>query len=109
MSSDFKKYGAIKDGKYDCKWVPYTKKDGIPKNYLLNDGDAIDTIDGNRNPGPDRYSDTQKDAIFLHRTNMDGKAWDPVSKGCLLIKASQWNEFENKMGKNPFKIILQRK
>jgi hypothetical protein len=90
-----------------------------PKNYVLNGGGPIETIDGNRTPPhKDPYSKTQKDKIYIHRTNNDGTAsWGfnkqgietAVSFGCLLIKKSQWNEFENQLGHNSFRVILQRK
>lgn len=119
MSSDFKRYGAIKDGVYDGSWKEWSGNGSIPKNYVLNGEGPIETIDGNRTPKyAGRYSNTQKDKIYIHRTNLNGKAgWalnenkqeKAVSFGCLLIKASQWSEFENQLGKNNFKVILQRK
>jgi len=90
-----------------------------PKNYVLNGGGPIETIDGNRTPPhKDPYSDTQKDKIYIHRTNNNGTAsWGfnkqgietAISFGCLLIKKSQWDDFEKQLGKNHFKVILQRK
>lgn len=54
------------------------------------------------------YSPTQKNGIYVHRTNWNGKANGTVSKGCILIQGSQWNNFTNQIGNNGFKMILRR-
>ena len=110
MSSNYEKYGAIQDGYYNVSWRADKGRGSIPKHYWLENGGAINTIDGNRYEGG--YSNYQKDGIFIHRTNMNGTAGDglhPVSLGCLLIKAQQWKSYENHVGRNPYKIILRRK
>ena len=107
MTSDFDKYGAIADGCYDVSWRDYAGSGKIPKNYMLNNCGPIDTIDGNRNDNG--YSTTQKNEIFIHRTNLNGYAGGRVSVGCLLIDGRQWGRFEQKVGKKSFKVILQRK
>ena len=63
-----------------------------------------------------RYSPTQKNNVFVHRTNTSGYAGDPVSKGCILINGkvdhngkSQWTNFENQIGNNGFKLVLRRR
>ena len=106
MTSNFEKYGAIQDGIYDGSWRASRGSGSIPKHYMLENAKAINTIDGNRNPGG--YSDYQKDGIFIHATWDGGIARGNVSKGCLLIKDNQMADFEKHVGKKPFKVILRR-
>jgi RHS repeat-associated protein len=107
MTSNFDKYGAIKDGIYDASYVGNNKPNHIPKPYVLEKGGPINTIDGNRYVGG--YSKDQKNGIFIHRTNNNGTANGYVSVGCLLIKAQQMTKFEKHVGKTTFKVILRRK
>ncbi len=112
MSSDFFRYGAIANGDYDVTYQKYTGKSKIPKNYAVESGNPINCLNG-RNMSKyfgeaDAYSWTQKNGIFVHRTNWNGKATGHVSTGCILIDGRQWNEFENQMGHNSFKMILRR-
>jgi len=107
MTSDFDKYGAIQDGIYNGSWRASNGKGTIPKHYMLENGGAINTIDGNRYE--EGYSKDQKNGIFIHRTNNSGTASGRVSIGCLLIKAQQMVSFEKHVGRNPFKVILRRK
>ena len=109
MSSNFEKYGAIQDGVYNVSWREYGGDGSISKNYMLENRNPINTIDGNRYAGG--YSKYQKDGIFIHRTNWNVSAADgkkPVSLGCLLIKGQQWADFEKHVGRKPFKVILRR-
>ena len=109
MTSNFDKYGAIQDGIYDGSWRAWKGRGSIPKHYMLNNAGAINTIDGNRYK--EGYSKYQKNAIFIHRTNMDGSVGDgtrPVSVGCLLIKGQEMAAFERHVGRKPFKVILRR-
>ena len=85
MSSDYNKYGAIKDGNYN---VTYRESPGggkIPKHYEIEG--PVDCIDDRNNSWyngeKDAYSPTQKNNVFVHRTNTSGYAGDPVSKGCI--------------------------
>lgn len=118
MTSDFEKFGAIADGEYDVMYNPSKNKEAkIPKIYSVNNGDAVDCVNG-INPSPaayDPYSPTQKNGIYVHRTNNNGWAGDNpgkskcVSSGCLLIGAREWDSFYNQIGNNGFKLILKRK
>ena len=107
MTSNFDKYGAIQDGVYDGSWRASNGTGVIPKHYMLENGGPINTVDGNRNKNG--YSKSQKNGIFIHRTNNSGTANGAVSTGCLLIKAQQMENFEKHVGRNPFKVILRRK
>ena len=108
MSSDFEAYGAIADGEYTVTYLnrPPPKK-GLPKNYMINGRGPVDCLNG-INPNKDGYSDTQKNGIFIHRTNNDGRANGTVSTGCLLILATQWNKFEEQVGQKKAHLILRR-
>ena len=107
MTSNFDKYGAIQDGIYRGSYIGNNKPNHIPKPYVLENGGAINTIDGNRYEGG--YSKHQKNGIFIHRTNNSGTANGRVSIGCLLINAKQMSNFEKHVGRKSFKIILRRK
>ncbi len=107
MTSNFDNYGAIQDGFYNGAWRERNGSGKIPKHYMLENGGAINTIDGNRYE--EGYSKSQKNGIFIHRTNNNGTADGRVSVGCLLIKAQQMTDFEKHVGRNPFKVILRRK
>ena len=107
MSSDYKKYGAIADGEYEVDYYPLGKSGQIKSNYRVNKGGFVDCIDG-KNPNPGADSTTQKNGVYVHRTNWNGKASGTVSTGCILIEASPWVRFEKQIGKNDFKMILRR-
>ena len=51
---------------------------------------------------------TQKNGIFVHRTNINGFAGSNVSAGCPLILGKQWHQFEKQIGQNGFKMIIRR-
>ena len=121
LTSDFEKFGAIADGEYDVTYHPSERTINgsakIPKVYAVNNGQDVDCVNG-VNPSPKEYnpcSSTQKNGIYVHRTNNDGFAGDRpksnscVSSGCLLIGAKDWNAFCNQIGKHGFKLILTRK
>lgn len=116
MSSDFEKFGAIADGEYNVNYVVPGKGGSLSSNYAINNGNAVDCING-VNPSPKEYnpySPTQKNGIYIHRSNNNGWAGDnpskksAVSTGCLLILPKQWDQFCNQIGKNNFKLILNR-
>ena len=109
MTSNFEKFGAIADDEYNVTYNPSTGGK-IPKVYAVNDRGPVDCVNG-VNPSPaayDPYSPTQKDKIYVHRTNKDGGAGDNpktskcVSSGCLLIGADDWDSFYNQIGENGF-------
>ncbi|MBQ2882404.1 MAG: hypothetical protein IJE43_01310 [Alphaproteobacteria bacterium] len=111
MTSDFDKFGAIADGNYDVSYKVPGKSGKIPSNYAINNGGPVDCING-VNPSPKEYnpySPTQKNGIYIHRTNLDGWAGGSISTGCLLILGSQWAQFEQQIGNNNFKLKLIRK
>ena len=84
--------------------------------YYLED--PVPCIDDKNNSWyngiPKAYSATQKDGIFVHRTNLNGFAGKSkdgkkaVSMGCILIDGRQWNAFERQIGKNGFTLVLRR-
>ena len=50
-----------------------------------------------------------KNGIFIHRTNLNGKADGDVSKGCLLIAPNDWSAFNEAMqGVKNFKVRVWR-
>ena len=118
MTSNYKKFGAIADGEYNVTYNPSTNtKSIVPKFYAVNNKNAVDCVNG-INPSPkeyDPYSATQKNGIYIHRTNNNGWAGDKpetyncVSSDCLLIGVRDWDSFYNQIGKNGFKLILKRK
>ena len=111
MSSDFKKYGAIADGEYTVNYLVPGKSAPLPSNYAVNGGNPVDCLNG-INPSPiSPYSATQKNGIYIHATNINGKAGGNIaaSTGCLLIQGgAQWNRFQSQIGKRDFKLILHR-
>ena len=107
MSSDYKRYGAIADGYYDVNYDSKGKSGTIPSNYAVNSKGPVVCL-GGKNYAKDNnihgaYSSTQKNGIFVHRTNNSGYAGGNVSTGCPLIWAKHWNSFEKMIGKNGFK------
>lgn len=74
-------------------------------------------MDG-KNPNPDATSSTQKNGIYIHRSNNDGYAGGHCSTGCLIVapsrydnkgglKNSGWDQFNKQLhGVNNFKLIL---
>jgi len=119
MSSDFSKYGAIADGQYTVNYKDPGKTGALKSNWALNNGGAVDCLDG-KNPNPNGYSATQKNGIYIHRSNNNGWAGGTVSTGCLLIVPSTydskgnstnngWNQFNNQLkGVKSFPLILRR-
>ena len=112
MSSDYNKYGAIADGYYDVTYDKKGKSGAIPSNYAVESRKPVDCLDNinyaYNNNIPDAYSPTQKDGIFVHRTNNNGYAGGNVSTGCPLIRAKEWAAFEKMIGANGFKMIIRR-
>ncbi|MCQ2134831.1 MAG: hypothetical protein MJY88_07670 [Bacteroidales bacterium] len=117
LTSDYLKFGAIADGGYDVTYRESAGGGAIPKHYMVNNGGPVDCIN-NINLSPKEYapySDTQKDWIFIHRTNYNGWAGDTpsmnkcVSSGCLLIRAGDWDAFTRQVGKNGFRLLLERR
>ena len=112
MSSDYEKYGAIADGYYNVEYDENGKSGAIPSHYAVEGRKPVDCLNGRNNSWynniPDAYSETQKDGIFVHRTNNSGFAGGNVSTGCPLILANQWDRFEKQVGKNGFSLIIKR-
>ena len=116
LTSDFNKFGAIADGYYDVTYTTPGKLGKIKSNYAINNGNPVDCVGGiNSSPKEyNPYSSTQKDKVYIHRTNNDGWAgWSKsdrvaISTGCLLILGTQWEQFERQIGKNDFKVKLIR-
>ena len=125
MSSDYSTFGAIADGDYTVNYMNTGKSGALSSNWALNNAGVVDCIDG-KNPSPiNPYSSTQKDGIYIHRSNNDGRAgkfYDTngkltgaVSTGCLLIVPSRagknvgWNEFNAQLkGVSSFHLKLSR-
>ena len=112
MSSDYNKYGAIADGYYDVTYDKKGKSGATPSNYAVESRKPVDCLDNinyaYNNNIPGAYSPTEKDGIFVHRTNNNGYAGGNVSTGCPLIRASDWKSFKNMVGANGFKMIIRR-
>ncbi len=115
MTSNYEKFGEIADGEYYVSHVT-TGSGNIPKTHIINNGDPVNCINDN-NPSPAEYypySPTQKDRIYIHRTNNNGFAGDnpvkkkAVSSGCLLILAADWEDYDNQIGGRDYKVILKR-
>ena len=119
MSSDFSKYGAFADGQYTVNYKDPGKKGNLKSSWALNNGGVVDCLDG-KNPNPKGYSATQKNGIYIHRSNNNGWAGGTVSTGCLLIVPSTydskgnstnngWDQFNNQLkGVKCFPLILRR-
>ncbi len=117
MTSDFQKFGAIDNGVYNVNYVSPGKSGALSSNYVLNNGEPVNCLNGeNRSPKEySPYSSTQKNGVYIHRSNNNGWAGDnnrkktAVSTGCLLILPKDWNRFCNQIGKNNFTLILNRR
>ncbi len=117
MSSNFDKFGAIADGEYYVSHIDASRSSGrIPKTHIINNGNPINCIN-DINPSPAEYkpySKTQKNGIFVHRSNYNGWAGDnatkfsAVSTGCLLIPGKQWDTYDKQIGGRNYKLILKR-
>ena len=112
MTSNYEKFGAIAEGIYNVNYDVPGKSGNLKSNYAINNGGPVDCVDG-VNPSPiDPFSPTQKNAVYIHATNRNGKAGGNVniSTGCLLIQGgSQWENFQLQLGKVDFKLILNRR
>ena len=124
MSSDYSAFGAIADGDYTVNYMNPGKGGSLSSNWALNNAGAVDCIDG-KNPSPiNPYSSTQKNGIYIHRSNnsgfagktyKNGKLTGAVSTGCLLIVPSRagkntgWDEFKAQLnGVSSFHLRLSR-
>ena len=116
MSSDFSKYGAIDDGVYTVNYRNPGKGGALASNWAVNNGNPVDCL-GGTNPNPNGYSSTQKNGIYIHRSNNNGDMLpkgQPVSTGCIIIAPSRtgkngWNEFNSQLsGVSSFKMRLKR-
>jgi len=118
MSSNFGKYGAIDDGEYDVYYRNPGKSGALKSNWAVENTGPVDALDG-VNPSPIYpYSPTQKDGIYIHRSNRNGWAGGQVSTGCLLICPTQydikgnvksigWDEFNTQLsGVSQFRLEL---
>ena len=116
MSSDFKTFGAIANGTYNVSFKENEKGNKIPKTHVVNCGLPVDCLNGVNTSYPhyNACSPTQKDYIYVHRTNKNGYAgFNPisgsaVSYGCLLIDYDDWIEYDKQINNTPYKLILQR-
>ena len=92
------------------------KGNKIPKTHVVNCGLPVDCLNGVNTSYPhyNACSLTQKDYIYVHRTNKNGYAgFNPisgsaVSYGCLLIDYDDWIEYDKQINNTPYKLILQR-
>ena len=117
MSSDFNTFGAIDNGIYNVSFKENNPLNTIPKTHVVNNGNPVECLYGINNyyPHPAAFSKTQKNAIYIHRTNKNGfagynrKTGGAVSVGCLLINASDWIMYEKQLNNVPYKLILNRK
>lgn len=117
MTSNYEAFGAIDNGVYDVTYKVPGKGGHLPSNYAVNDAGPVNCLNG-INPSPSNlnpYSRTQKNGIYIHRTNRGGRipynlaTGKAVSSGCLLINDADWLDFVNQIGENGFKLILNRK
>lgn len=91
MSSNFSKYGAIDDGEYNVTYLSPGKTGALKSNWAVEGTDPVNTLDG-RNPSPiNPYSSTQKNGIYIHRSNSNGWAGGQVSTGCLLVCPTRYD------------------
>jgi hypothetical protein len=129
MSSDFSKFGAIADGEYDVNYKVPGKGGALKSNWAVNNTDPVDCLDGKNPSRINPYSKTQKNQIWIHSSNRNGKMLPkdregnthPVSTGCLIIVPSKydgtgkstnngWHQFNKQLeGVKLFKLILNRK
>jgi RHS repeat-associated protein len=119
MSSDPEKYGTVADGVYDANFDAVGKSGALKSNWAINGRGRVATR-GNKNPNMPSQIDSEGNAyllgIFIHRSNRDGGAGSPVSKGCLLIlpgkskaNAEDWSRFNEQMsGVKNFKVEVNR-
>lgn len=116
MSSDFNTFGAIANGTYNVSFKENNIGNKIPKTHVINSGFPVDCLYGVNKSYPhyDAYSSTQKNHIYVHRTNVNGYAGfnknsgSAVSYGCLLINANDWIKYDRQLNNTPYKLILQR-
>ena len=117
MTAKFEIFGAIANGEYNVRHRVPGKTGDIPSNYAVENTAPVDCLNG-INPSPKIFkpqSPTQKNGIYIHRTNLDGTVkynlanGKAVSTGCLLINADDWNAFERQVGPRDFKLILNRR
>ena len=103
MSSDHSQYSAVESGDYkafyqDMSTSAYGSKGGSLSYRISNlDGTLSLPIEGgekNKKTGANTMS-----GIFFHRTNNNGYAGNPVSKGCPVIDGRQWKNVEKQLGK----------
>ena len=116
MTSNYEIFGAIDNGIYDVTYKVPGKGGSIPSNYAVNNAGPVNCLNG-INPSPPEFdpcNGSQKDGIYIHRTNIGGgipynlAKKSAVSTGCLLIYDGDWQNFSHQIGKNGFKLILNR-
>ena len=115
MSSDPTRFGVIANGKYLVNHVDPNPKSKIPKEWAINYGIDVPGLNG-YNPAHPEREDGHLEGTFVHRTNLNGyagydsKTGQAVSEGCLLILASQWENFQKQLGDSKkFMLILNRR
>ncbi len=116
MTSDFKMFGAIDNGEYNVNFSKIVKSGSLTSHWIVNNGNPVDCLFG-INPSPKRFhpfSSTQKNRIWFHRSNNDGRAGGSVSTGCIIIIPSShgengWDEFNSQLqGVSNFHFVLNR-
>jgi hypothetical protein len=100
MSSDFKKWGTIADGRYTVNYDAKGKSGLLPSHWAVNARGKVPALDG-VNPSPHREYNDSKTGIFIHASNNTGFAGNYISKkdgllhgiseGCLLIVPTQYD------------------
>lgn len=115
MSSDPTRFGVIANGNYLVNHVDPNPESKIPKEWAINYGKDVPGLNG-YNPAHPEREDGHLEGTFVHRTNLNGyagydsKTGQAVSEGCLLILASQWEDFQKQLGDSKsFMLILNRR
>lgn len=111
MSSDGQ--NAIDEGTYSGNYDAVGKSGALKSNWAVNNRGEVRMMDGKINPNApsqvDANGDGYKLGIFIHSTNKSGYAGGNVSKGCLLISANDWKDFNNVMsGVTDFSVKVSR-
>ncbi len=98
MSSDPSKYGVVADGTYNVNRISNNDLGPYKTPFAVNDKGKVPAL-GNFNPAYPSRDPAYLDHIYIHRSNLNGWAgWKiingeeiAVSKGCLLIVPSRYN------------------
>lgn len=132
MSSYFDEFGAINNGDYDVYYDKKGKSGKIKSHWSVEKRAPVDCLYGINyaflHGYPDAYSKTQKDKIWIHRSNTDGSmlfknsngTYCGVSTGCPIIVPSiynkgklikrGWDQFDQQLqGLHKFHMVIKRK